>query len=86
MQNNPRQLHVGRQHKEKIMSTKNLVEELAVLDDAIAQLDERREHIVHRIYAAGERQRSLSNVVAFPNRSRIEVYESTSLDWVRGGA
>jgi hypothetical protein len=36
MQNNPRQLHVGRQHKEKIMSTKNLVEELAVLDDAIA--------------------------------------------------
>lgn len=67
------------------MSTKNLVEELAMLDDAIGQLEERRAEIVHRIYAAGERQRSPSKVVAFTNRSRIQAYESTSSDWIKGG-
>ena len=66
------------------MSLKNLNEELDLLDDAIVQLEDRRTEIMGRIEAAGQRQRTLSNVIAFPNPSRIEVSVSTSTEWAKG--
>ena len=63
------------------MSMKLLTQELEVIDDALLQLEERRDSVVQALEACRERRQSLSNLIRFPRSSYITVMDGTDEEW-----
>jgi hypothetical protein len=54
------------------MTTRSLTEELEIIDQTMAELDDRRAEIVRRIVDAPERNDLPSNVLRFPDRVSVK--------------
>jgi hypothetical protein len=63
------------------MSNRNLHEELAILDDEIERLETRRTAVVCKMETSTLRKNAVSNLVHFPNSSKIRVSRSISEFW-----
>ena len=67
------------------MKKRTLYEELAIVDGALAELEERRTNIVNRIDAGNSRERGSSKVLSFPNRvAVISSPRGFDDDWPKG--
>jgi hypothetical protein len=64
------------------MSSKNLNDELATLDDEIERLETRRTAIIGRMETSGRRRIQASNVIRFNNSSRIMTSRPAVNEWL----
>lgn len=56
------------------MTTKNLNEQLDRIDQAMANLDDRRSALIHRISNSASRNHNSSKVIEFPTRITVRRY------------
>ena len=68
------------------LKKQTLHEELAIVDEALAALEERRTNIVHRMMAQISPDTGSSNLLPFPKPTRITVRPTRSLEWPIGTA
>ena len=66
------------------MTIKNLAEELEIIDQTMAELDDRRTEIINRI---SDRHDLPSNVLQFPGQVQVRrSYRGASDDWPQSNA
>jgi hypothetical protein len=65
------------------LKKRTLYEELEIIDEALAELEERRTNLVNRIESSISKCGS-SNVLSFPNRVTVRRLLRGSTDWPQG--